>query len=175
MALASRRSAVSRASVARAPAPRRARLTVVAQGKGGEEGGKTFGKDIVGILSTNANFILLASAIGKSGLSGALSGPGPYTIFAPKDDAFLEAAKKLKITKLELLNLPNLGDILKKHVVSGKVMSSQLTEGGKAKTLGGSELKFSLAGGAKVNGIKITKADFPAQNGVIHVVDQVLL
>jgi len=150
-------------------------LQVVANSKGGEEGGKAFGKDIVGILSTNANFTLLASAISKAGLSGALGGEGPFTIFAPKDDAFLAACKSLKITKMELLALPNLADILKKHVLSGKVLSSALTEGGKAATLGGAELTFTLAGGAKVNGIKITKADFPATNGVIHVVDQVIL
>jgi len=56
----------------------------------------------------------------------ALSGPGPFTMFAPDDDAFAAAAKKLGVTKLELMNLPTLGDVLKNHVVAGKVLSSDL-------------------------------------------------
>lgn len=176
-ALASRQAVLTRSAVPvvrRVPAVSRRNLCVVAA-KGGEEGGKTFDKSVVGVLSGNANFALLASAIGKAGLAEALSGPGPFTVFAPDDDALSAACKKLKISKMELMTLPNLADILKYHVIAGKVMSKDLTEGATPKTLNGKTVKVTLAGGAKINGIKVVKADFPATNGVIHRIAEVLL
>ena len=80
--------------------------------------------------------------------------PGPFTVFAPNDDAFVEVIKALKTTKLGLMELANLGDILKGHVVAGALTSDQLTEGQELTTLSGQKLKVSLAGGASVNGIK---------------------
>ena len=87
-------------------------------------------------------------------------GEGPFTLFAPNDDAFADAARALKISKIELMALPNLGDILKYHVIAGKVMSTDLTEGMEATT---------------VNGQKVKKADVKTSNGVIHAIDAVLL
>ena len=101
--------------------------------------------------------------------------PGPLTVFAPNDDAFADVIKTLKITKLQLMELPNLPDILKNHVVAGSVLSSDLKEGQELTTLGGGKLKVTLAGGAKVNGVPVTKADIKATNGIIHAVKSVLL
>jgi len=120
--------------------------------------------------------------------------PGPITVFAPNDDAFVAVIKTLGVTKLELMALPNLGEILKGHVVrgpetqrhkpawadspaqvAGKYLSTDLTEGQELTTLSGKKLKISLAGGASVNGTAITKADIKVDNGVIHAVKAVLL
>ena len=116
----------------------------------------------------------------------------------------MAVAKKLGTTRLGLMELPNLGDILKYHgtdpptdppyprthtrvltrrrgggewgaVIAGKVTSDMLKEGMEAETLAGKKLKFTLAGGAKVNGIKIKKADVNASNGVLHVVTEVIV
>ena len=118
-----------------------------------------------GLVSKNANFAILGSAITKAGLAGALGGAGPFTVFAPDDDAFSAACKKLGVSKLALMDLPNLGDVLKAHVVAGSVLSGDLKEGQEVETLAGKKLKITLAGGAKVNGIKIKKADVKAANG----------
>lgn len=175
-ALASRQAMLTRptgpAAVRPSVASRRSLCVVAA--KGGEEGGKTFDKSVIGILSSNANFTVLATALGKAGLADELLGTGPFTIFAPDDDAFAAAAKQLKVTKIELLTLPNLPDIVKNHVVKGKVTSKDLSEGQEVETLG-KKVKVTLAGGAKVDGIKVVRADFPATNGVIHKMAEVIL
>ncbi len=125
--------------------------------------------------------------------------PGPLTVFAPNDDAFAEVLKTLGTTKLGLLELANLGDILKNHVVAGAVMSTDLKEGQarplraaqqrplraranaprlapqEVTMLSGKKVKITLAGGAKVNGIAITKADIKATNGVIHAIKSVIV
>ena len=102
-------------------------------------------------------------------------GAGPFTLFAPNDDAFADACKALGTTKIELRNLPALPDILKNHVVKGSVMAEDLKEGQMVETLGGKKLKVTLAGGAKVNGVKVTKTNIKATNGVIHAVAGVLV
>lgn len=154
-------------------APRRSLCIVAA--KGGEEGGKTFDKSVGGILCSNANFAVLASGLGKAGIVDTLMGPGPFTVFAPDDDAMAALAKKLGCSKIELLSRPELPDILKYHAVAGKVTSKDLSEGQEVETLGGKKLKITLAGGVKVNGVKVVRADFPATNGVIHKVAEVLV
>lgn len=111
----------------------------------------------------------------QTGLTGALSGPGPFTLFAPNDDAFIAATKKLGITKLELMSLPNLGEILKCHVINGAVTSDQLKEGMEVETLAGKKIKISLAGGASISGSKVKKADVKASNGIVHAVESVIL
>ena len=72
------------------------------------------------MASAHGDFNILSSAIAKAGLKDALSGAGPFTVFAPNDDAFTAAAKALGTTKLGLMSLPNLGDILKYHVIAGQ-------------------------------------------------------
>ena len=96
-------------------------------------------------------------------------------MFAPTNDAFVKALGALKLTKAELLALPNLADVLKFHVVSGKVLSTALKTGLEAPTLEGSKLKFDLTSGVKVNGSKVIAADVETENGVIHVIDTVML
>lgn len=145
------------------------------QGKGGEEGGRKFDDSVFGKMAKSPNFTLLASAIVKSGLEPVLAGAGPITVFAPNDDAFAQAAKDLGVTKIEIVSLPNMGDILKNHVLEGEVLASTLTDGSEPTTVGGGKLKISVSGGVKVNGASVKKADFKATNGVIHVVDKVLI
>jgi uncharacterized surface protein with fasciclin (FAS1) repeats len=87
-------------------------------------------------------------------------------VLAPTNEAFIKALGALKLSKAQLLDLPNLGAILKFHVISGAVMSSALTDGLEATTLEGSKVKFSLGGGAvKVNGANVIKADIKLDNG----------
>jgi uncharacterized surface protein with fasciclin (FAS1) repeats len=142
--------------------------------KGGEEGGKAFDRSVYGIVASNANYITLGSCLDSAGFEGTLTGAGPFTLFAPNDDAFAGALKALGTTKLELRNLPALPDILKNHVVSGSVLAGDLKEGQELTTLGGGKLTVTLAGGAKVNGVKVTKTDIKATNGIIHAVAGVL-
>ena len=111
----------------------------------------------------------------QTGLTAALSGPGPFTVFAPDDDAFIAVCKKLGVTKLALMDLPNLADILKCHVIKGAVLSTDLKEGMEVETLAGKKIKVSLAGGASISGAKVKKADVKAANGVIHAMKDVIL
>ena len=97
-------------------------------------------------------------------------------MFAPTNEAFIKALGALKLSKAQLLDLPTLASILKFHVVSGSVMSSALTDGLEATTLEGSKVKFAIKGGSvKVNGANVIKADIAVSNGVIHVIDTVIL
>jgi hypothetical protein len=111
----------------------------------------------------------------QANLATALSGAGPFTVFAPTNDAFIKALGALKLTKAQLLDLPTLASVLKFHVVAGKITASQLSNGLEATTLEGSKLKFDLTNGVKVNGATVTTADLIVDNGVIHVIDTVLL
>jgi uncharacterized surface protein with fasciclin (FAS1) repeats len=144
------------------------------QGKGGEEGGRKFDDSVFGKLAQSPNFTLLSSAISKAGLEPTLLGTGPFTVFAPNDEAFFQAAKDMGVSKLEIVSLPQMGDILKNHVLEGEVLSSSLKDGDEPTTVGGGKLKINVSGGVKVNGASVKKADFKASNGVIHVVDKVL-
>jgi uncharacterized surface protein with fasciclin (FAS1) repeats len=83
----------------------------------------------------------------QANLATALSGAGPFTVFAPTNEAFTKALGALKLTKAQLLDLPTLANILKFHVVSGKVLSTQLSNGLEAATLEGGKLKFDLTNG----------------------------
>ena len=132
-------------------------------------------KDIVDTAVDNGNFTILAAALEKADLVTALKGEGPFTVFAPTDDAFAALLVDLGVTKEELLAREDLGDILKYHVVSGKVLSTALTEGMMPETLLGKTLKVDLKDGVKINESKVTTADLEASNGVIHVIDKVLL
>merc|ERR1719160_1277347 len=101
---------------------------------------------------------------------------GPFTVFAPTDDAFAAALKKLGATKEALLNMTDLPGILKYHVVSGKVLSTDLSNGMKAKTVAGAELTITIDGSnVMVNTAKVTTADIMCSNGVIHIINEVLL
>lgn len=134
-------------------------------------------KTIVGIAAGNDNFKTLVAAVKAAGLVEALEGSGPFTVFAPTDEAFAKLGKE-KIEAL-LKDKETLTAILKYHVVSGKVMAEQAVklDGKSAKTLNGKEFKVEVKGGAVyLNGkVKVVKTDIAASNGVIHVIDAVLV
>ena len=133
-------------------------------------------KTIVDVAVENGSFKTLVTALKAADLVGALSGKGPFTVFAPTDAAF---AKLPAGTIDALLKDPKkLASILTYHVVSGKVMAADVIKGNGAKpaTLNGAALDITVKGGmVYVNGANVTGADVAASNGVIHVIDTVLL
>jgi transforming growth factor-beta-induced protein len=134
------------------------------------------GKDIVDTAVGAGQFKTLAAALGAAGLVDALKGPGPFTVFAPTDAAFAKLPAGTLDTLLKPENKEKLKGILTFHVVSGKVMAKDVKDGMSAATLQGQKLNFKVAGGkVMVNGATVTSADVAASNGVIHVIDTVLL
>ena len=129
-------------------------------------------KDIVDTAVDAGNFKTLAAALTAADLIGTLKGKGPFTVFAPTDAAFA------KIPKADLDALlkdkAKLTSILTYHVVSGKVMAADV-KAGKVKTVQGSELTVSTTGGVMVDKAKVTATDIVADNGVIHVIDTVIM
>ncbi|MCX7888799.1 MAG: fasciclin domain-containing protein [Rhodobacteraceae bacterium] len=132
-------------------------------------------KDIVDTAVAAGNFTTLVAAVQAAGLVDTLKGAGPFTVFAPTDAAFAALPAGTVEDLLKPENKDKLVAILTYHVVPGKVMSSDLKEGMTAKTVQGGEVTFTLDGGAKVNGAVISAADIEATNGVIHVIDSVIL
>ena len=128
--------------------------------------------DIVDTAVAAGNFKTLATALTAAGLVDTLKGPGPFTVFAPTDAAFAKIPK----AKLDALlkDKAKLTAVLTYHVVPGKVMAADV-KAGKVKTVEGSDLTITTAGGVKVNDAKVTKTDIVADNGVIHVIDTVLM
>lgn len=131
-------------------------------------------KDIVDTAVEAGNFKILAAALQKAGLVETLKGEGPFTVFAPTDEAFNMLLKDLGITADELLARKDLKDILLYHVLPGKVMSTDLKDGMQAETLAKKNVNISL-NPVKVNDAKVVTPDIAASNGVIHVIDKVLL
>lgn len=132
-------------------------------------------KDIVDTAVAAGTFNTLAAALTQAGLVETLKGPGPFTVFAPTDAAFAALPAGTVEDLLKPENKDKLTAILTYHVVPGKVMSTDLTEGMKAATVNGAEITITLDGGPKVNGVVISGADIAASNGVIHVIDSVLM
>ena len=132
-------------------------------------------KDIVDTAGGAGNFTTLFAAVQAAGLVDTLKGAGPFTVFAPTDAAFAALPAGTVEDLLKPENKDKLVAILTYHVVAGKVMSTDLTERMKAKTVQGGEVTITLDGGAKVNGAVISAADIEATNGVIHVIDSVIL
>ena len=129
--------------------------------------------DIVDTAVAAGSFKTLAAALQAAGLIETLKGPGPFTVFAPTDEAFAKIPKaaldaliadKAKLTK-----------VLTYHVVAGKVMAADVMKLKEAKTVEGQMVKFDTSNGVKVNDAKVIKADVEASNGVIHVIDTVLM
>jgi transforming growth factor-beta-induced protein len=141
---------------------------------GGEKAGT-----IVDVAVGAGDFTILVEAVKAAGLADTLSGPGPLTVFAPTDKAFADALTTLGITKEALFaDKAKLTSILTYHVVTGKVMAADvLTMDGKdVPTVGGPPLKVKIDGSTvMINDATVTKADIEASNGVIHVIDKVLL
>jgi uncharacterized surface protein with fasciclin (FAS1) repeats len=132
-------------------------------------------KDIVDTAVAAGSFNTLAAALTAAGLVETLKGEGPFTVFAPTDAAFAALPAGTVEDLLKPENKDKLIAILTYHVVAGKVMSTDLTEGMMAATVNGAEVTITLDGGAKVNGAVISAADIEASNGVIHVIDAVIL
>jgi uncharacterized surface protein with fasciclin (FAS1) repeats len=131
------------------------------------------GADIITTATAAGSFKTLITAISAAGLTDALKGQGPFTVFAPTDEAFA----KLPAGTVESLlkDKAKLTEILKYHVVAGQVTAADVSKLSLAKTLEGQDLKIATKDGVTVNGAKVLKADVMASNGVIHVIDQVLV
>ncbi|PPB80759.1 putative surface protein with fasciclin (FAS1) repeats [Albidovulum inexpectatum] len=132
-------------------------------------------KDIVDTAVAAGSFNTLVAAVQAAGLVDTLKGPGPFTVFAPTDEAFAKLPEGTVENLLKPENKDTLVAILTYHVVPGKVMSGDLQDGMKAATVQGSDVTISLMGGAKVNDANIVQADIEASNGVIHVIDSVIM
>ena len=129
-------------------------------------------KDIVDTAVAAGSFKTLAAALQAAGLVDTLKGKGPFTVFAPTDEAFA----KIPTADLDALlkDKAKLTAVLTYHVVSGKVMAKDV-KAGKVKSVQGSDLTIAMAGGVMVDGAKVVKTDIAADNGVIHVIDTVIM
>ncbi|MCH5719465.1 fasciclin domain-containing protein [Niabella hibiscisoli] len=141
--------------------------------------------NIVQAAQANANLSFLVAAVvrastGTTNVAAALSAAGPLTVFAPTNAAF-QAAGFATIADIQAANANTLASILTYHVIAARVFSSDLTEGAMPTTLNGGKLTITLAGGAKVKGngnsaaSAITATDMVTTNGVVHVIDRVLM
>jgi len=129
-------------------------------------------KDIVDTAVGAGNFKTLAAALTAAGLIDTLKGKGPFTVFAPTDAAFAKVPKA-DLDAL-LADKAKLTAVLTYHVVPGKVMAKDV-KAGKVKTVQGSEITVATAGGVTVDGAKVSATDIVADNGVIHVIDSVIM
>jgi uncharacterized surface protein with fasciclin (FAS1) repeats len=129
-------------------------------------------KDIVDTAVAAGDFKTLAIALEKAGLIDTLKGKGPFTVFAPTDAAFAKVPKK-DLDAL-LADKSKLAAVLTYHVVPGSVMAKDV-KAGRVKTVQGSDLTLSTSDGVKVDGANVVKTDIVADNGVIHVIDSVVL
>lgn len=138
-------------------------------------GGAAFADDIVDTAIAAGSFTTLVAAVEAAGLVDALRDDGPLTVFAPTDDAFAALPEGTVDSLLLPENRETLVSILTYHVVPGAVMSGDLTDGMEATTLQGAPVTIMTEGGVTVNGANVVTADIEASNGVIHVIDSVIL
>ena len=133
--------------------------------------------DIVETAVAAGQFKTLAAALEAAELIEALKGNGPFTVFAPTDEAFAKLPAGTVATLLKPENKEKLKAVLLYHVVPGNVTADQVTKlnGRSVKTLQGSSIKVKTAHGVQVDNAKVTQADIKASNGVIHVIDTVLM
>lgn len=130
-------------------------------------------KNVVEIAVAGKQFKTLVTAVQAAGLVETLEGNGPFTVFAPTDAAFA----KLPAGTVEglLKDLPRLKSVLTYHVVPGKVLAKDVAGVKSARTVQGGDLRVDASHGVQINNAKVTQADVEASNGVIHVIDTVLL
>ena len=129
--------------------------------------------DIVDTAINAGSFNTLVTAITAAGLDTALKGEGPFTVFAPTDEAFSKLASGTVESLLQ--DIPKLRQILEYHVASGKVMAADVVKTNSVSTVEGSSLKIDASNGVKVNNATVVTPDVEADNGVIHVIDTVLI
>ena len=129
--------------------------------------------DIVDTAANAGSFSTLVAAVKAAGLVDTLKGAGPFTVFAPTDEAFA----KLPAGTVDALlkDIPQLKKILTYHVVSGKVLAADVVKLKSAKTVEGTEVKIDASNGVKLNDSTVTTPDVAADNGVIHIIDTVLI
>ena len=151
----------------------------VMAGSYGSKTSKTGGMakmDIVDTAVSAKSFNTLVAALKAADLVDTLKGPGPYTVFAPTDDAFAKLPAGTVENLLKPENKGKLQAILTYHVVPGKVMSSDAAMLSSAKTVNGQSFKISKSGGnLMVDNARVTQADIMTSNGVIHVIDEVIM
>jgi uncharacterized surface protein with fasciclin (FAS1) repeats len=129
--------------------------------------------DVVDTAVAAGDFETLVAAVKAAGLVETLKGEGPFTIFAPTDEAFAKLPEGT--VEALLADKEKLTAVLTYHVVPGRVMSSEVVTMASAKTVGGQSLAFNTSSGVMVNDASVVKADIEASNGVIHVIDSVLI
>ena len=133
-------------------------------------------KDIVDTAVAAGSFKTLAAALKAAGLVETLKGPGPFTVFAPTDDAFAKLPAGTVENLLKPENREKLRAVLTYHVVPGKVTAAQVSRINSAKTVQGSDAKIAVSGGkVMIDEANVIKADVMAKNGVIHVIDSVIM
>ena len=129
---------------------------------------------VVNIAIDNPNFSILVSAVVKAGLADALSDDGPFTVFAPTNDAFEALFQDLGVSGIADLTADQLSPILLYHVVQGNVLSTDLLNG-EVSTLSANTVSVDLSSGVKINDSNVIAADIQGANGVVHVIDKVLI
>ncbi len=132
-------------------------------------------KDIVDTAFDAGFFTTLVAAVQAAGLVDTLTGYGPFTVFAPTDEAFAALPEGTVESLLLPENIDQLLAILTYHVVAGKVMSTDLSDEMMAATVQGGDVTIMTEGGVTVNGANVVSADIEASNGVIHVIDALML
>ena len=132
-------------------------------------------KDIVDTAVDAGSFTTLVAAVQAAGLVDTLKGEGPFTVFAPTDEAFAALPEGTVEELLKPENIDQLTAILTYHVVPGKVMSGDLSNGMEAATVQGGNVTIMTEGGVMVNGANVVTPDIEASNGVIHVIDAVIM
>lgn len=148
----------------------------VLAGSHSKTAGKTGQMDIVDTAISAGSFNTLAQALQAADLVNTLKGPGPFTVFAPTDEAFAKLPDGTLADLLKPENMAKLQAILTYHVVPGKVMAADAAKLSSAKTVNGQSFSISESGsGLMVDGAHVVKPDIMASNGVIHVIDQVIL
>ena len=130
--------------------------------------------DLTEIISTSPDHTILLTALQTANLVGTLQGAGPFTVFAPTDAAFTAYLAANGLTAADLLANPKLSNILLHHVVSGSVLSTSLSNG-EVTTLSGLDVTVDLTNGVVIDNAKVTVADIAADNGVVHVINDILL
>lgn len=148
-----------------------------ANAQNGKDSGKKDKKSNIVDLAVSTDFLsTLVAAVKAGDLVETLQGDGPFTVFAPTNKAFNALPEGTLESLLKPENKDKLVAILTYHVVAGKVLSTDLSNGMKAKTVQGSEIAVTLSnGGVKINDANVTAADIMASNGVVHVIDKVIL
>ena len=132
--------------------------------------------NIVGLAAGDKDLSTLVAAVMDAGLTSALEGAGPFTVFAPTNEAFAKLPAGVLQSLLKPENVGKLKSILTYHVVSGSVHEADLQNGMMVTTLEGQKLRVTVtAAGVYINGAKVTTADVDASNGVVHIIDSVLL